>query len=93
MGKIKTENAKNFQIYELVRKSSRGGGLALGALHDLNPIWLGEGDDEIESLSIGITVQGFEIRCVVAYGPQETGPSIELKNKFWSHLDLEVAAA
>ena len=43
MRKIKTENAKKYQIYELFRKSSRGGGLALGALHDLNPIWLGEG--------------------------------------------------
>ena len=41
IGKIKTENAKNYQIFELVRKSSCGGGLAIGVLNDLTPVWLG----------------------------------------------------
>ena len=30
---------------------------------------------------------------MAAYGPQETGPSIEDKNKFWAQLDAEVTAA
>ena len=51
-GKIKTENSKNYQIYELVLKSSKGGGLAIRVLHDLNPVWIGEGCDQTESLSV-----------------------------------------
>ena len=69
-GKIKTENSSNYQIFERIRKKGRtGGGLALGVLHDLNPVWVGEGENEIESLSVEITVQTFRIRCVSAYGP------------------------
>ena len=33
-----------------------------------------------------------QIRCVVGYGPQE-GACDDKKRKFWSRLDLEVAAA
>ena len=84
-GKIKTENSANYQIFERIRKSGRtGGGLALGVLHDLNPVWVGEGESEIESLSVEITVHNFRIRCVAAYGPQETGSSAEEKAKFWA---------
>ena len=92
IGNIKTLNVKKYQVFELVRKSKGCGGLALGALHTLNPTWLGEGNDEIECLSIEITVQKLKIRCVVGYGPQE-GDKNERKEKFWNHLDLEVAAA
>ena len=82
-GKIKTENSSNYQIFERIRKKGRtGGGLALGVLHDLNPVWVGEGENEIESLSVEITVQTFRIRCVAAYGPQETRSSAEEKAKF-----------
>ena len=93
-GKIKTENTSKYQIFERVRKSGRsGGGLALGVHHDLSPVWVGEGESEVETLSVEISVKSFKIRCVAAYGPQETGPSVEIKNKFWSQLDAEVAAA
>ena len=93
-GKIKTENASKYQIYERLRKSSRGGGLALGVHHDLKPAWVGEGENEIESLSVEICVEeDFRIRCVAAYGPQEAGPSMEEKLRFWAHLDAEVQAA
>ena len=92
VGKIKTENAKKYQIYELVRKNSGGGGLAIGVLNDLNPVWVGEGCDKIESLSVEITVKNFRIRCVVGYGPQENDAT-EQKEKFWSMLDSEVVKA
>ena len=82
-GKIKTENTSKYQIFERVRKSGRsGGGLALGVNHDLSPVWVGEGESEIETLSVEITVNSFKIRCVAAYGPQETGPSVEIKTNF-----------
>ena len=94
VGKIRIENASKYQIFERPRKNGRwGGGLALGVHHDLNPVWVGEGENETESLSVIINVQNFKIRCVAAYGPQETGPSIEEKSKFWAQLDWEVAAA
>ena len=48
IGRIKTENSSKYQIFELVRKQSGGGGLAIGALHNLNPTWVGEGNDEVE---------------------------------------------
>ena len=34
---IMTESCKKFTIYELLRKKSNGGGLALGVHHDLQP--------------------------------------------------------
>ena len=61
--------------------------------HDLSPVWVGEGENETESLSVEITVNDFKIRCVAAYGPQETGPTLEIKANFWAQLDAEVAAA
>ena len=76
-GRIKTENTKNYQTYENLRKS--GGGVAFGVHHDLNPAWVGDGPGEIKSLSVEITVDKLKIRCVAAYGPQETGPSMEDK--------------
>ena len=58
----------------------------------LNPIWVGEGDDQVEILVIEITVQEFKIRCINAYGPQETDP-VERKRKFWARLEAEVIIA
>ena len=80
-GKIKTENARNYQIFELLRKESGGGGLAIGALHDVEPVWLSEGDDTVEVLVIQVRFGELVVRCVGAYGPQETD-SIDRKQKF-----------
>ena len=69
-GKIKLEN---YVIFELVRKSRNGGGgLALGCEKNLHPVWVREGNDEVEALSVVISVKEMKIRCCVAYGPQET---------------------
>ena len=92
IGSIKTENSDKYQIFELVRKQSAGGGLVFGALHSLNPTWLGEGDDEVEWLSVEISPAGLKIRCVVGYGPQE-GDRDDRKKKFWDRLEIEAAAA
>ena len=76
----------------MVRRQGAGGGLAIGALHNLNPTWLGEGDDYVEWLSVEITLQLFRIRCVVAYGPQEADCN-DRKEKFWAQLDSETTTA
>ena len=52
-GKIRTKQSSNYQIYERIRKTGRaGGGLALGVHHDLNPVWVSEGENKIESLAV-----------------------------------------
>ena len=91
-GKIKTENSLNYQIFELLRKDSAGGGLAIGAVHDVEPVWISEGDNEVEILVIQIKIEDIFVRCVVGYGPQEND-SKEKKLKFWSRLSKEVKDA
>ena len=70
-GQIKFENSGNYQIYEKLRSTKSGGGLAVGVLNDLNPVWLGEGEDNVKAISIQISVKGLNVRIVNAYGPQE----------------------
>ena len=91
-GKIKTENARNYQIFELLRKESNGGGLTIGALHDVESVWLSEGDDTVEVLVIQVRFGELVVRCVGAYGPQETN-SVDRKQKFWERLSKEVIDA
>ena len=82
----------NFIIFELVRQNKEGGGLALGCAKELQPVWLREGDDQVEALSVEIVLKTMKIRCVVAYGCQETD-SVERKDAFWKYLDEDVYQA
>ena len=91
MGKIKIQ-AKDHTVFELVRKDSNGGGLATIIKSDLNPVWIGEGDDKVELLIVEIHIENLPIRIINGYGPQETD-SIERKNMFWSRLSREVNEA
>ena len=60
-------------VFEKVRQNrDGGGGLALGALKELHPVWVKEGDKQVEALSINISIQNLKIRCCVAYGCQES---------------------
>ena len=52
-GKIKTNHSKDYQVFELLRKDKCGGGLAIGALNDLNPVWISEGDNDVELVGTG----------------------------------------
>ena len=88
-GRINTEDSKKYRIFELIRAEKGGGGLAIGALPEANPTVVSEGDDETEILVVQIEVDGFPIRCICAYGPQEYD-KIEKKDKFWARLALEV---
>ena len=70
-GKLKLNS--NYVIFESVRKSKDGGGgLAVGCDKSLHPVFLREGDGNVEALSVSISVREMKIRCCVAYGPQET---------------------
>ena len=75
-GKIKTPSCKKYTWYEVHRtkeaeKGEKGGGLAIGVLNVLQPSWVSDGDDDAEALTIEIWVDGFPIRLICGYGPQE----------------------
>ena len=91
-GRIKTENSQKYQIFELVRQTKTGGGIAIGALADVEPVLLSEGNDNVEVLVIELFASGLKIRCVCGYGPQENH-CISKKNEFWSRLSVEVEDA
>ena len=92
MGKIKTKTASKYQIYELLRKSKCGGGLAIGVLKELNPVWVSEGNDEVEILVVEINLNGIKIRIINAYGPQEK-EKVDIKTRFWDRMDFEISQA
>ena len=91
-GSIKTEETKHYQIFELNRKDKQGGGLAIGALDGVNPVWIREGSDDVEILVIEISVKDLKIRCICGYGPQE-GDTSDRKDRFWAKLEFEVIDA
>ena len=66
--------------------------MALGCDKSLKPVWVREGDEEVEALSVDIFVKSMKIRCCVAYGCQENAP-ISKKEKFWQYLNEDVAIA
>ena len=67
-GKLKLHN---YKVFELVRENNCGGGIALGVKCEKNPFWVGDGGQDVEALSILISVKAMKIRCCVAYGCQE----------------------
>ena len=91
-GKIKVENIKNYVVFELTRKQSHGGGLATLVRPGLDPVFISEGDDQVEVLVVQIRVETLHIRIINAYGPQECD-SLERKALFWARLHSEVLEA
>ena len=79
-GNIKFKDASNFVIFEKIRNVKKGGGLATGVIKDLNPVWINDGGENAEALSVKIHVKEMNIRVTNAYGPQEY-------DNFWSYLD------
>jgi len=88
-GSIKFENSLNYQIYEQVRDNKSGGGLSVGVLKSLNPVWLRDGGGEVEAMTVQIETKNLKIRITNAYGPQEYDESSK-KDKFWAYLDHEI---
>ena len=48
------------------------GWLVIGALEDIKPILLKEGDDECEAMAVQVKVNQLEVRLVVGYGACES---------------------
>ena len=90
-GRIKTPSSKQYTWYKLHRtvNSEKGGGLSIGVLNVLEPSWISEEGQEAEALTIEIWVEGFPIRLLCGYGPQEYDNK-DRKDKFWDYLSTEV---
>ena len=96
-GRIKTPSSNKYTWYELHRtktatKGENGGGIALAVMNVLEPSWISEGDDDAEAITVEIWVEGFPIRLVCGYGPQEYDTP-ERKDNFWKYLNDEVKNA
>ena len=72
----------------MAEKGEMGGGLAIGVLNILDPSWISEGDDEAEALTVEIWLEGFPVRLICGYGPQEYDKK-DRKDKFWDYLSTE----
>ena len=75
-GRIKTPSSIKYTWYELHRsekasKGEKGVGIAIGVLNSLEPSWISEGNDDVETLTVEIWLQGFPVRLVCGYQPQE----------------------
>ena len=70
LGQIKYSSSNRYQTYELLRNNKGGGGLALGIIKELKPVWVREGNDEVEAITVQISVQTMQIRITNEYGPK-----------------------
>jgi hypothetical protein len=89
VGKLKI---KNYIIFEKLRNNRDGGGIAFGCIPELTPVFVREGEDPVEALSVQIYVKKLKIRCCVAYGCQENDLN-DKKEAFWKYMDEEVTEA
>ena len=88
---IRTEHTSGYDIFQLPRINSNGGGVALCAVKHLQPVLLREGDNETEAISVSITTNQMKIRCVCGYTQEKY--SDEQKEKFWDFMSREVLEA
>ena len=86
---IRTKSSKNYNFYELHRKSSSGGGLCIGVHKDIKSIWIYQGDDEVECLIVEFWLNDFPFRIMTAYGPQLGDMKERKKSKFWQFIEKE----
>ena len=89
---LNTEATKNYQIYYLNRKTSEGGGLAIGVDKNIESILIREGDDIIEAVVVLVMIATVPVRIIAAYGPQENANK-EKKEKFWEFMEEETNKA
>ena len=85
-------NLDGYFTYELVRSNAEGGGVAISALKELQPVFVSDGGDTVEALTIDIHSRNMAISVTSAYGPQESA-NIERKLAFWEYLSQEAQKA
>ena len=86
MGQIKVSSLSNYQVYEHVRNDRNGGGLAMCVIKELEPVWIRDGGQDVEALTVCISAgKNLKVRITNAYGPQEYD-CIEKKTVFGNIL-------
>ena len=86
--KIKLDD---YVIFEKLRKESGGGGLLTAVHRNLDPVSVGDGNEDDEVLVVEANLQSKKVRLMNAYGPQMSN---EVKKKlFFNKLDEEVKSA
>ena len=83
---------EGFVIFDKVRLEKGGGGVAVAARAELNPVLVSEAEGDIDAITININTKNISISCTSAYGPQTTAP-IETKTNFWNYLDEAAKSA
>ena len=78
-------NFDGFYTYEHLRSNREGGGVAVSAMKELNPVFVCDGGQEVEALTIDIHLKSMAISVTSAYGPQinDLAPK---KRLFWKYL-------
>ena len=80
-------------IYEHLRtEKTAGGGIFMAIERNLSPALVRDGGQNIEAITVDISVKKMQITCVTAYGPQEKEAS-EKKDMFWQYLEEDAIRA
>ena len=74
--------------YEHLRSKKEGGGVAVSALKVLKLVFVTDGGEHVEALTIDIHVKNMTVIVTSAYGPQETS-KIENEIMFLEYLNEE----
>ena len=82
----------SFIIFEKVRVNKGGGGVAIAAKTELNPVLLSEAGGDIDALNIDINTKNISIAGTSAYGPLNSA-SAETKTKFWNYFQTAASSA
>ena len=82
-----------YTSYEHLRsEKTAGGGLYMAVRTELNPALARDGGDDMEAITVDISIKKMQIVCTTAYGPQEKDP-LEKKDMFWQFLKEEAKRA
>ena len=76
-------NFDGYFTYEQIRPKTEGGGVSVSALKNLQPVFVSDGGETVEALTIDIHSKNMTISVSSAYGPQESA-NYKKKNAFWN---------
>ena len=80
-----------YQVFQLNRIGSLGGGLLTAVDVDLSPVLVAVADEALELLVVQVKVGHMDIRIFNAYGPQED--EVAASVNFWLGLEKELIKA
>ena len=91
--KNKTIRIPGYQLYVKNRENNSGGGLITAIDENLTSIQVSSCEQEI--LVIEVSFEGYKIRIINAYGPQEPQGSIERQqiHEFWQEVETQISLA